>query len=111
VESLGPRHTSTLLTVNGLGNLYKDQGKLDVAEGMYMRALQGYEEALGPEAVDRYRPALNTMWNLGDLFKAQNKLVDAKSMLSKALEGFQFILGPSNPICQHLERTLASMAF
>ncbi|KAN0086424.1 hypothetical protein V8E54_000112 [Elaphomyces granulatus] len=34
-------------TVNNLGLLYKSQGKLDEAEKMYRRALQGYEKAFG----------------------------------------------------------------
>ncbi|KAF2678562.1 hypothetical protein K458DRAFT_258574, partial [Lentithecium fluviatile CBS 122367] len=40
-EALGPKHTSTLDTVNNLGILYRDQGKLAEAEAMYSRALQG----------------------------------------------------------------------
>ncbi|KAH8796050.1 TPR repeat-containing protein, partial [Hyaloscypha sp. PMI_1271] len=48
-EALGPKHTSTLNTVNNLGLLYADQGKLAEAETMYTRALQGKEEALGPK--------------------------------------------------------------
>ncbi|CAG8975658.1 hypothetical protein HYALB_00014088, partial [Hymenoscyphus albidus] len=31
-KALGPDHTSTLGTVNNLGNLYSDQGKLVEAE-------------------------------------------------------------------------------
>jgi hypothetical protein len=46
----GPEHTSTLATVNNLGSLYADQGKLAEAEQMYERALQGYEKALGARA-------------------------------------------------------------
>jgi tetratricopeptide (TPR) repeat protein len=38
-EALGPKHTSTLDTVNNLGNLYADQGKLMEVEAMYSRAL------------------------------------------------------------------------
>jgi tetratricopeptide (TPR) repeat protein len=34
--------------VNNLGNLYKNQGKLEEAEKMYQRALQGKEKAWGP---------------------------------------------------------------
>jgi Tetratricopeptide repeat len=41
----GAEHTSTLDTVNNLGNLYKGQGKMAVAEEMLLRALQGYEKA------------------------------------------------------------------
>ncbi|KAK5202400.1 hypothetical protein LTR96_011580 [Exophiala xenobiotica] len=36
--ALGPNHTSTLDTVNNLGNLYKNQGKLDESEQMYTGA-------------------------------------------------------------------------
>jgi Tetratricopeptide repeat len=50
-----------------LGVLYADQGKLDEAEKMYRRALQGYEKALGLENVARYRPALKTIRNPGVL--------------------------------------------
>jgi hypothetical protein len=45
-KALGPDHTSTLLTVNNLGNLYGDQGKLAEAEQMYVRALTGKEKGL-----------------------------------------------------------------
>lgn len=48
-KALGPNHLSTLSTVNNLGNLYRDQGKLKEAEQIYMRALAGYEKALGPD--------------------------------------------------------------
>ena len=40
-KALGSEHTSTLETVNNLGNLYADQGKLREAEDMYARALVG----------------------------------------------------------------------
>jgi tetratricopeptide (TPR) repeat protein len=48
-KAWGPEHTSTLDTVNNLGNLYKNQGRHKDAEMMYNRALAGYEKALGPE--------------------------------------------------------------
>ena len=38
--SLGAEHTSTLDTVNGPGNLYSVQGKLEEVEKMYSRALR-----------------------------------------------------------------------
>jgi tetratricopeptide (TPR) repeat protein len=40
----GAEHTSTLDTVNNLGLLYADQGKMAEAEAMYVRALRGYEK-------------------------------------------------------------------
>lgn len=49
-KAWGPDHTSTLNTVNNLGVLYADPGRLDEAEKMYVRTLQGYEKALGQKA-------------------------------------------------------------
>jgi Tfp pilus assembly protein PilF len=40
-KAWGPCYTLTLATVNNLGILYADQGKLDEAEKMYQRALEG----------------------------------------------------------------------
>ena len=60
---------STLQIVHNLGVLYKDQGKLALAEQMYERALQGYEKALGADNITTYIPALNTLWGLGSLFE------------------------------------------
>ena len=41
-KSLGLEHISTLDTVNTLGILYADQGKLAEAEKVYQRALNGF---------------------------------------------------------------------
>ena len=48
-KALGAEHTSTLATVNNLGALYKNQGKMVEAEEMCLRALQGKEKAWGAE--------------------------------------------------------------
>jgi tetratricopeptide (TPR) repeat protein len=58
---LGAEHKSTLTTVNNLGLLYADQGRLDNAEAMFERALRGYEKAFKPENLSTYIPALNTV--------------------------------------------------
>ncbi len=55
---------STLNTVNNLGLLYADQGKMAEAEEMYMRALRGYEKAWGLECTS----TLDTVNNLGYLY-------------------------------------------
>jgi tetratricopeptide (TPR) repeat protein len=88
-EALGPKHTSTLDTVNNLGLLYADQGKLAEAEVMYSRALQGYEEALGP----KHTSTLNTVNNLGNLYANQGKLAEAEAMYSRALQDKEEALG------------------
>jgi tetratricopeptide (TPR) repeat protein len=59
-----------------LGSLCADQYKLDKAEQMYQRALQGYEKAWGPE----HTSTLATVNNLGNLYKSQGKLDKAEQM-------------------------------
>jgi Tfp pilus assembly protein PilF len=45
-KAWGPEHTETIDTVNNLGLLYADLGRLDEAEKVFQRALQGVK-ALG----------------------------------------------------------------
>jgi len=86
---LGLDHLSTLRTINNLGNLYSDQGRLNEAEKMYERALSGYEKALGPE----HTSTLDTVNNLGTLYTRQGKLDEAERMYQRALFGKQRSLG------------------
>ncbi|KAF2787843.1 hypothetical protein K505DRAFT_256829, partial [Melanomma pulvis-pyrius CBS 109.77] len=96
-------------TVNNLGILYKNQGKLAKAEEMYKRALWGYEEAIGYKNIDTYRPALNTIKNIGVLYTIQGKYSEAEEMLSRALLGFETLLGPSGDDCQHVRNNIDRM--
>ncbi|KAK5246710.1 hypothetical protein LTR20_007356 [Exophiala xenobiotica] len=84
-EKLDDIHDALL----GLGNLYRDQGKLVQAETMYQRALQGYEKALGQE----HTSTLDTINNLGGLYADQGKLAQAESMYQRALQGYEKALG------------------
>jgi Tfp pilus assembly protein PilF len=84
-----PSRTSILDTFNNLGNLYNDQGKLDEAEEMYQRALQGREKALGRD----HTSTLETVNNLGILYADQGKLDKAEEMYQQALQGFEEALG------------------
>lgn len=59
-----------------LGSICADQDKLDKAEQIYQRALQGYEKAWGPE----HTSTLVTVNNLGDLYKSQGKFDKAEQM-------------------------------
>ncbi|KAL8810966.1 MAG: hypothetical protein Q9223_007633 [Gallowayella weberi] len=88
-KAWGAEHTSTLDTVNNLGLLYSDQGKMAEAEEMYMRALKGYEKAWGAE----HTSTLDTVNNLGNLYSNQGKLVEAEKMYQRALDGQEKALG------------------
>ena len=63
-----------LRAVHNLGTLYRDQGKLDEAEKMYMRALEGYEKALGAD----HTSTLNTVNGLGILYADRGKPDEAE---------------------------------
>jgi tetratricopeptide (TPR) repeat protein len=88
-EALGAKHTSTLDTVNNLGNLYYNLGKMKEAEEMYLRALRGREEALGA----KHTSTLSTVNNLGNLYWKQGKMKEAEEMYLRALRGREEALG------------------
>ncbi|SLM37823.1 beta transducin-like protein het-e4s [Lasallia pustulata] len=78
-KAWGPEHPSTLNTVNNLGILCKDQGKMAEAEAMYRRALEGREKAWGPE----HTSTLDTVNNLGVLYKDQGMMAEAEAMFRR----------------------------
>jgi hypothetical protein len=55
-KALRPDHTSTLLTVDNLGILYGEHGKLAEAEKMFERAVQGIQEGTGTRSSPRFYP-------------------------------------------------------
>ncbi|CAN9252515.1 unnamed protein product, partial [Alternaria alternata] len=75
---LGRENPETLDTV-------KNQGKLDEAEEMLMRALQGKEIALGRD----HPSTLDTVNNLGNLYADQGRLSEAEQMYERALRGYE----------------------
>jgi len=89
-----------------------DRGKLGEAEKMYLRALEGYEKAVGPRDTLTFIPVLNTIWGLASLFDRQDKVAEAGAMHSKALSGYHKVFGNDHPRCQTLREKLnkASLA-
>ena len=108
-EAFGPKHTSTLDTVNNLGNLYANQGKLAEAEAMYIQALQGYKEALGLERLLSYLLALITMFSFSNLFSQTGRKDIAKNMYTRALSRYRIVQGPSSMWCKELEGRLQEL--
>ena len=76
---------------------------------MYERALRGYEDVLGLENVEKYRPAVNTMANRGHLYVKQGELTKARETYSRALLGFQTILGSSSDDYQSIKAAIESL--
>jgi tetratricopeptide (TPR) repeat protein len=78
--------------LHSLGYLYSEWGKLEEAEKMYQRALQGYEKAWGPE----HTSTLNTVNNLGLFYADQGKMDEAEKMYQWALQGYEKAWGPEH---------------
>ncbi|KAN0075779.1 HET domain containing protein [Elaphomyces granulatus] len=68
--------------------------KLDEAEKMYQRALQGNEKALGPD----HTSTLLTVNNLGLLYADQGKLDEAEKMYQRVLQGTEKASGPDHTL-------------
>ncbi|KAF1937222.1 hypothetical protein EJ02DRAFT_294452, partial [Clathrospora elynae] len=68
--------------VNNLSNLYASLVRLDEADKMYLRALQGYEKAWGPD----HTSTLGTVKNLGNLYADLGRLEEAEKMYFRALQ-------------------------
>jgi len=108
-KAWGPDHTSTLDTVNNLGTLYADLGRLDEAEKIYQRAIQGYEKALGHDPVKTYIPALNTTQNLATLYKQMHRASKAEEMYTRTLRGLKAVFGHSSKRYQDVISALADL--
>ncbi|KAN0073071.1 HET domain containing protein [Elaphomyces granulatus] len=91
--------------LDGLGLLYADQGKLDEAQKMYQRALQGYEKAWGLD----HTSTLDTVNNLGNLYKNQGKLDEAEKMFQRALQGYEKAWGPGHTSTLNTVNNLAGL--
>jgi tetratricopeptide (TPR) repeat protein len=73
-----------------MGLLYATLGRLDEAEKMYQRALQGKEKAWGPE----HTSTLDTVNNLGLLYADLGRLDEAEKMYQRALDGYAQTISP-----------------
>ena len=109
-KASGPQHTSTLDTVNNLGLLYADLGRLEEAEQMYQRALAGYAKAIYLDNLLTCVPALNNMWAFASLRQGQGRIEDARHWYSHALLGYEKTFGERSEKCQTLRDNLAALA-
>jgi tetratricopeptide (TPR) repeat protein len=75
-----------------IAQLLERQIQLTAAEQMYLRALAGCEQTLGPE----HTSTLATVNNLGILYRDQGKLAQAEQFYLRALAGKEQALGPEH---------------
>lgn len=87
MENLGEGHPDTISAMNNLASTLKNQGRLNEAEVMYLRALTSCEK--NPDRM----PKLNTVNNLASFYKNQSKLEAAETMYRRAFTGYEEACG------------------
>ena len=78
--------------LHNLGLMFDEMRRLDEAEKMYQRALQGYEKTCGPEHISTFQ----TVNNLGLLYADLRKFDEAEKMYQRALQGYEKTCGPDH---------------
>lgn len=99
---LGDDHVDTLISINHMGTLLRDQGKLSEAEAYYREALEKCRSVLG----DEHEETIASISNMGNLLMQQDKLAEAEPLLRDALEKHRRVLGDEHP---HTLITISSL--
>ena len=94
---LGDDNPFTLATVNNVGVLLQDEGRLTDAEPYLRESLEGLLRVLSD---DEHPVTLYLMFNLGRLLLDEGRLADAEPYLRKSLEGRRRVLGDEHPETQ-----------
>ena len=81
---MGSDDPETLISVNNLGSLLKEQGKLEEAEVLFRRALEGSERVLGVD----HPNTLACMYILAFFLRKKGDLSSAESFARRSLEGY-----------------------
>lgn len=105
-KAQGLEYILTLDTVNNLGNLYANQGKLVEVEKIYQQVLDRYEEVQGLE----YTSILKPVNNLGLLYTNQGKMVEAGKMYQRVLEGYKRLRVLTYLLTKGIRRNLSSLS-
>lgn len=79
--------------MNGLANMFHDQGVYVEAEPLYQTLMARQEEKLGKDHID----TLLSMNNLAILYSDQGRYAEAEPLLSHVLEKYREVLGEIHP--------------
>jgi tetratricopeptide (TPR) repeat protein len=100
VDSGGREHY-----LHSFGDAFAHQGRLEEAEKMYQRALQGFEKAWGIEHIS----TLDTVNNLGILYKNLRRLDEAEKMYQRALQGYEKAWGLEHTLTLNTVNNLGNL--
>src|SRR5262249_41044542 len=92
---LGPDHPDVAMVLDGLGSLYKKEGRYTEAEALYKRALAIREKSLGPNNRDHFLVA-QSLGSLAALYDRQGRYAEAEPLNQRALAIFEEAFGLDN---------------
>ncbi|KAK3617870.1 hypothetical protein LTR22_026575 [Elasticomyces elasticus] len=82
-------------SIVNIAGIHHEQNNMHGAEEMYLRALRGYKEVLGPKHITTLA-TLATLYNLGIFYSHQGKTQEAEGMYLRALRGYEEAWGPKH---------------
>ena len=104
--SLGDRHPDTLLSINNLGRLLHDQGRMGEAETLLLEAHDGCAATLAEGQRTRLR---SQAW-LADVRRAQGRIESARALVdARVLSTARAALGPTADTTLMLEAVHARL--
>ncbi|MFM6058199.1 MAG: tetratricopeptide repeat protein, partial [Microcystis aeruginosa] len=95
-KQLEEEHPFMALSLNGLANLYHDQGKYTEAEPLFLRVLAIREKQLGVE----HPSVAKSLNNLALFYNSQGKYAETEPLYQRAIAIFSEKLGENHPNTQ-----------
>jgi tetratricopeptide (TPR) repeat protein len=86
----GPEHLDTATNALALAHVYRNQGKVEQAEPLYLQALTIYEQQLGPQDPS----TISSLNYLANFYRDQGKVKQAEPLYQRALAIYEQQLGP-----------------
>ena len=93
-EKLGDSHPDTLTSIDSMGKLLQEMGKLEEARPLLKEALQTRRDTLDDP---RHPDTLRSINNMATLLQAMGKLEEARLLYKEALQGRRETLGDRHP--------------
>ena len=104
-KHLGAEHPDVATSLDGLANLYRDQGKYSEAEPLYLRALQIRERVLEP----LHPNVADSLCHLANLYCDQGKYPEAEPLYHRSLHIRERCLGTEHPKTAYSLNDLANL--
>ncbi len=96
-QYFGPDHPYVAQTLNDLGYLCQQQGKIQQAEMLHQRALAIRENMTETFGVDKQAAVVQSLSNVAKLYQLQGRYADAEPLLRRVLDLLQQRTGPNHP--------------